>query len=56
MSDTYDQVLEQIADGVSNLSTAIVRGAVRDTGAGPRLCEMHVVLDSATSVPLRSLR
>ena len=47
----------QITDlGVSNLSTAIVTGAVRDTSDGPRICEQHVVLDTSPSVVLRTLR
>ena len=47
----------QITDsGVSNLSTAIVTGAVRETPDGAKICEKHVVLDTAESVVLRTLR
>ena len=42
--------------GVTNLSTAIVTGAVRDTPDGPKICEKHVVLDTSPSVVLRTLR
>ncbi len=46
----------QIVDGVSNLSTAIVRGTVRDDEGTLRIAALHVVLDTMTSVPLRELR
>jgi hypothetical protein len=46
----------QIVDGsVSNLSTAIVNGAARPDGDGFRLSEVEVVLDTTSSVPLRTL-
>ncbi len=43
----------QIVDGVSNLSTAIVRGTVRDEGGAVHISALHVVLDTETSRPLR---
>jgi hypothetical protein len=47
----------QIVDGsVSNLSTAIVNGAARSDGDGVRLSEVEVVLDTTSSVPLRTLK
>jgi SnoaL-like protein len=47
----------QIADGaVSNLSTAIVTGAVRRAAEGLRLSELEVVLDTEMSAPLRAAR
>lgn len=46
----------QIVDGsVSNLSTAIVNGAARHDGERVRLSEVEVVLDTTSSVPLRTL-
>jgi SnoaL-like protein len=46
----------QIVDGsVSNLSTAIVNGAARRDGDDVRLSEVEVVLDTTSSVPLRTL-
>lgn len=43
----------QIAEGVSNLSTAIVKGTVRWEGDALRLAGLHVILDTETSKPLR---
>jgi len=46
----------QIVDGsVSNLSTAIVNGAARRDGDDVGLSEVEVVLDTTSSVPLRTL-
>jgi hypothetical protein len=44
----------QIAGGVSNLSTAIVTGAMRRVGGEVLLSEVEVVLDAEDSVTLRS--
>jgi len=43
----------QIADGISNLSSAIVRGKVRHEDGTPRLAELDVTLDTMESRPLR---
>lgn len=43
----------QITEGVSNLSTAIVRGTARRDGDALRLAALHVVLDTEPSKPLR---
>jgi len=46
----------QIVDGsVSALSTAIINGAARSDSGGVRLSEVEVVLDTTSSVPLRTL-
>jgi hypothetical protein len=42
-----------IEDGVSNLSTAIVRGAVRNDNGSPRIADLDVTLDTMPSKPLR---
>jgi SnoaL-like protein len=46
----------QIVEGVSNLSTGIVTGTVRQEGDDLRLAALHVVLDTMTSTPLRDHR
>src|SRR4029453_16070426 len=46
----------QIVEGVSNLSTGIVTGTVRQGGDDLRLAALHVVLDTMTSTPLRDHR
>jgi len=47
----------QIVDGqVSNLSTAPVSGAVRLEDGELRIASLHVVLDTASSTPLRGQR
>jgi len=40
----------QIVEGVAPLSTAIVTGTVRSEPSGLRIAELHVVLDTMTSV------
>lgn len=46
----------QILEGVSNLSTAIVRGAVRDEGGTLLISDLQVILDTSESKPLREVR
>ena len=46
----------QITEGVSNLSTAIVRGTVRDEDSTLLLADLDVTLDTMTSRPLREVR
>ena len=43
----------QITDGVSNLSSAIVRGRVRHEDGTLRIAELDVTLDTMASRPLR---
>jgi hypothetical protein len=46
-----------IVDGqVSNLSTAIVNGAVRQEADALRICDLEVVLDTASSVLFEDVR
>ncbi len=47
----------QIVEGqVSNLSTGIVTGSVRNDGGTLKLSSLHVVLDTESSRPLREIR
>ncbi len=47
----------QIVEGqVSNLSTGIVTGSVRNDGDKLKLSSLHVVLDTESSRPLREVR
>jgi len=46
----------QIVGGVSNLSTAIVKGVVRDEDGDLHIAELEVVLDTMESQTLRDLR
>ena len=46
----------QITEGVSNLSTAVVRGAVRDEDGSLLLADLEVTLDTMTSAPLREVK
>lgn len=46
----------QITEGVSNLSTAVVRGAVRDEDGVLLLAHLDVTLDTMTSEPLREVK
>ena len=46
----------QITEGVSNLSTAIVQGAVREEDGVLLLADLDVTLDTMTSQPLREVK
>ncbi len=46
----------QIEEGVSNVSTAIVRGVVRNDTGTLRIAELDVTLDTRASAPLRELK
>jgi len=50
---SYIFVTQIVDGGVSNLSTAIVRGTVRREGDALRLAALHVALDTETSVTMR---
>jgi hypothetical protein len=53
---SYIFVTQMVAGAVSNLSTAVVHGAVVATDAGLRLAELHVVLDTMDSVVFSEVR
>lgn len=50
---SYIFVTQIVDGGVSNLSTAIVRGTVRHDGGALRLAALHVALDTESSTTLR---
>lgn len=43
----------QITSGVTNLSTAIVTGSVREESGALKLSSLHVALDTQTSAPFK---
>jgi hypothetical protein len=53
---SYLHVTHLVDGGVKNLSSAIVRGAVRREAGTLRICELEVVLDTMSSAPFRDLR
>lgn len=56
MFSSYIFVTHIVEGQVSNLSSAVVMGSVRNEGGEPKLSSLHVILDTESSRVLREIR